>query len=64
MADEIDRASEIETAERDARVAAARGRPSMPAVGACYNCGEEIGRGLVFCDIDCRDDFQKRNPGQ
>lgn len=60
--DVLDIASAIETREREAMLARARNHPSMPAVGACYNCGEGIGPRLLFCDRDCRDDFQKRHP--
>ncbi len=63
-ADPLDVASRLESSEREACLAAARNRPVMPAVGACYNCGEEIDPGLVFCDRDCRDDYEKRHPHQ
>jgi hypothetical protein len=59
-ADPLDVASRLEAAEREACVAAARNRPSMPAVCACYNCGEPLRPGLLFCDADCRDDYEKR----
>lgn len=62
MTDVFDRASELEMAEWEARQHAARNRPTMQAVGACYNCGERLAPGLVFCDIDCRDDYEKRHP--
>jgi hypothetical protein len=58
--DEFDRATALEEAERDACVAAARNQPAMPAVGHCYNCNEPLPTGRLFCDTDCRDDFQKR----
>lgn len=63
MADEIDRASDLETAERDALIAAIRARPSMPCVGHCYNCGSEVANNILFCDSDCSKDYQKRHPG-
>lgn len=62
-ADPLDAASALEMAETRACVAAqaARARQStMPAVGACYNCGEELAPGMLFCDKDCRDDYEKR----
>ena len=31
----------------------------MP-VGECYNCDEVIATDKVFCDADCRDDYDKR----
>ena len=27
--------------------------------GACYNCHESID--TLFCDVDCREDWEKRN---
>ncbi|ECS8430932.1 DUF2116 family Zn-ribbon domain-containing protein [Salmonella enterica] len=36
-----------------------RDRYSLPEVGHCYNCGETVPYGL-FCDTDCRDDYEKR----
>lgn len=35
-----------------------KGRELMPN-GYCYNCGEKIKQGL-FCDHDCRDDYEHR----
>lgn len=62
--DVLDQASNLEAAEREACLARARNHPSMPAVCACYNCGEELAPGLLFCDKDCRDDYEKRHPQQ
>jgi hypothetical protein len=58
--DQFDRATALEEAERDACVARARNKPTMPAVCACYNCNEALAPGMLFCDKDCRDDFEKR----
>jgi hypothetical protein len=59
--DVLDQAAALAQAETDACVAAARNHPAMPAVGACYNCSEPLRPGLLFCDRDCRDDFEKRH---
>lgn len=26
--------------------------------GQCYNCEETLKEGEIFCDIDCRDDYE------
>lgn len=61
MSDETDKASEREELEREcgirAATQAARGL-FLPAVGACYYCGEETPPGARFCDSDCRDSWQ------
>lgn len=28
--------------------------------GLCYNCEASVPQGSCFCDVDCRDDYQKR----
>jgi hypothetical protein len=57
MSDEVDAANE----QVEMTLAAARQRraPTLPAVGECYNCGETLRFG-VFCDADCREDYEKR----
>lgn len=58
--DIFDRAQALEEKERDACVDRARNRPSMPSIGHCYNCDEALAAGQLFCDADCRDDYEKR----
>lgn len=58
--DEFDRASELEQRERDACVAAARNRRGLLPCGFCYNCEEPLPAGRLFCDTECRDDYEKR----
>lgn len=56
--DELDRA---QAREEEMRAdALARRKPALPAVGACYNCGEPLACGHLFCDAGCRDDWQHR----
>lgn len=58
MADIIDAAQEQE----QLIIAAAlsnRPRTVMTFIGRCYWCGEKLAKGN-FCDLDCRDDYQKR----
>lgn len=54
--DEIDRASENEQMHRDMAIKSRK--PTLQPIGACYNCNEEIGSNLLFCDVGCRDDFE------
>ncbi|EBV5493267.1 TPA: hypothetical protein ACF67X_004321 [Salmonella enterica] len=58
MADEADIASEVEQLRTDAALSN-RERHALPETGYCHNCGERISTGL-FCDADCRDDYEKR----
>lgn len=57
-ADESDRATAIEEAERNACEAAVRKaanskhRDLIP-VGTCYYCSEDVGLGKIFCNSDC-----------
>lgn len=39
-------------------------RPSPPKTHykACRNCHDPTPNGEGFCDADCRDDYEKRNP--
>jgi hypothetical protein len=37
-----------------------RAETSLIPTGFCFNC-EEVIRGRLFCDTECRDDYEKRN---
>jgi len=41
---------------------AIRNVKSLEPKGRCYNCDAPLGQSAKFCDPDCRDDFQQRNP--
>ena len=57
MSDEVDMANEqMELTLKSARL---RRKPMLPVIGQCYNCESDISTG-VFCDSDCRDDYEKR----
>ncbi|HAU2959178.1 TPA: hypothetical protein JC757_002997 [Salmonella enterica subsp. diarizonae] len=58
MADEADIAGDIERERLDALILN-RTRHPLPEAGRCYNCGDSVPCGL-FCDADCRDDYEKR----
>jgi hypothetical protein len=51
-AEERDRALALKTQkERAARTA-------LIQIGRCYFCEADVGVGRLFCDSDCRDDFE------
>lgn len=59
MSDDADRAEEQEQMLR--QVAMATRRRDGPAfTGFCANCGEPIAPPLRWCDVECRDDWTKR----
>lgn len=61
MADQFDRATEIE--ERDREQALAMRKPEGPAAtGFCLNCEEPLEDGRRWCDKDCSTDWQRRQP--
>ena len=64
MPDEIDRASELEERQRADALSRVRTRVGLLLCGACHNCGERLPAGRLFCDADCRDDFEKRTRKQ
>ena len=57
MSDEADLGNE----QMELTLAAARLRriPTLPFIGKCYNCEEDLKMG-TFCDTDCREDYEKR----
>ena len=64
MTDIIDQANERAEQFTLHAITNAHKFPSLPAVGACHNCNEHIAAGHLFCDADCRDDWQSRNPNR
>jgi hypothetical protein len=61
--DDADRAQRLQQVANDSAVRAARQsrRASMgPASRVCFNCDDPLPAGHRFCDVDCRDDYVKR----
>jgi hypothetical protein len=56
--DDADRAQN----DIELRLAAAINAPrsNLSPRGKCYNCDNETGDEVLFCDRECRDDFEKR----
>jgi hypothetical protein len=56
-----DTATRREELDRD--LALRQKKPEGPQpTGACLNCTAALGEGLRWCDADCRDDWESRNP--
>ena len=59
--DDIDRAQAQEEMARDLAIrAASAGAPVLPATGACHWCDALLPAGARFCDVDCRDGWQRQ----
>ncbi len=57
--DEVDAANEHVERERAALLA--RRKPAGPvACGACHFCGAEVHGEARWCDVECRDAWEKR----
>lgn len=56
--DDIDRAQAQEEMAREFAIANAKGS-TLLATGECHNCGASVPDGHRFCDVDCRDDYQR-----
>ena len=59
MSDHIDNTDKIIFAEVARGLAAVRRRPGLAAHGCCHYCDEALAPALLFCDVDCRDDYDK-----
>lgn len=63
FADPVDRAvlEQQRLLERQLEAAKkAASAPRLVSTGHCHNCSERLGDSRLFCDADCRDDFQLR----
>lgn len=59
--DQADRASAMEELRR--RAALEVRKPTAPdATGHCLNCDARLAVGLRWCDVNCRDDWQRVQP--
>lgn len=56
----------VEQAEENVRraieveISAIRNKPKLQPTGACYNCLEDLSTERLFCDVDCKDDWEYR----
>lgn len=58
MSDIADRAQDHIEREEPLMLAAGKRPPGPTPNGFCHNCGEPVAN--LFCDNDCRDDFEAR----
>lgn len=58
LTDPLDIASDLEQAERDYAINAARNYKSPVATGLCLNCSAEVSAGRRWCDKSCADDWE------
>ena len=62
MTDIFDRASDAEERDRELALKTQRARAERDKLiptGRCYFCEGDIPAGRLFCDGDCRDDFER-----
>lgn len=55
--DDAERAQAHEEMFRD--IAQNHRKPTLLACRQCFYCAENIQSGLLFCNADCRDDYQE-----
>jgi hypothetical protein len=61
MTDIYEQASEAEERDRALALKTQKERAARTAliqIGRCYFCEADVGVGRLFCDSDCRDDFE------
>lgn len=58
MADEFDRASDIEMAQREFAIKNAKNGKKIEATGHCLYCNAELPNQKRWCDEWCRDEWQ------
>lgn len=62
MTDIFDQATEHEIRDRELaiKLQLESAAPAMRRTGHCHNCDESLGSGELFCDADCRNDYELR----
>lgn len=59
VADQSDMATQFEELHRQAALLARRPQPVPAQPGQCAWCGSVTGSWMKFCDVDCRDDWER-----
>lgn len=59
MSDYADRADSKIYRTIDAGLAAVRRAPDLQPDCRCHFCDEVVAVDLLFCDVDCRDDYER-----
>lgn len=60
MSDDADKAQERLENWLEGNIRKVLERPSLKPIYQCYNCGETVTGQKLFCDIDCRNDYDMR----
>ena len=60
MADDADITSERDEHEAPLRLSASRRFEGQPANGKCHWCRTPVRPFLRYCDVDCRDDHERK----
>lgn len=59
MADEADRAQQVQEQALEIALGKQKTKPRLNPTGRCLWCSDAIGTDGLFCDSDCRDDYEK-----
>lgn len=59
MSDDADRADLRISAAVQSALNQVRRAPGLHSDGRCHYCDEPVPDGLLFCNTDCRDDYEK-----
>jgi predicted nucleic acid-binding Zn ribbon protein len=58
MTDIVDRAQDCEETARAAAIKNLSRTPRLLPTGSCYYCGSPVRSNMLFCDAECRDDWE------
>jgi hypothetical protein len=59
MADEVDKANDMQAVILEMRIKAARKPLSIITTGYCFYCGDNVGEGMRWCGVECRDGWER-----
>lgn len=59
MSDQVDIAALNDFTEERLSAFRSKVHQSLTPVGSCYYCEEDLPPGRIFCDAQCRDDYER-----
>lgn len=59
MADVVDQAQKIQEEALEIALGKQKAKPRTNTTGRCLWCNDSTGPQAMFCDADCRDDYEK-----
>lgn len=65
--DILDIASEQEERERVLAIQKAKDtyyKNKLKSIGVCHNCEDEVGKDVLFCEVECQEDYEFRESRQ